>query len=283
MIELNKEYYAEPYYFFLKENANTIDVYFSVQRTLNEARKKDEKISVPKKNQKELKKVVSNLGKQKDKKYTVDDLKKIITRVSKKNGEVSELIDFDGTMNDSSTPILDMSMHPRKTMDQTVRATRTPKPPYTGTYRVYYGESTEDEPTIQEVDYSDAFGYEETEELDGKETFKFLKDKMEMEPEEAYKRTKQFGKDPSGKRDKSSKYYKDKNFVTKATLSEIQKQKMMKMIEDLLHKKTDDHEISKKSADASSMLKRNVKALKKMADKEGLSVKDLMMLLKNEQ
>lgn len=282
MIELNKEYFASPYYFFLKENRNTIDVYFSVQTTLSEARKKDEKISVPKSKEKSLKSVVSKLGKQKNKKYGLDDLKKIITKVKGSKEEMTEFIDFDGTMNDSSTPILDMGMHPRKTMDQTVRATRSPKPPYTGTYRVYYGESTEDEPTIQEVDYSDAFGYEETEDMDGKETFDYLKNKMEMEPEEAYNRTKQFGKDPSGKRDKNSKYYKDKNFVTKATLSEIEKQKVRKMIEDIMSKKTDDHELSRKT-EASAMLKKNIKTLKKMADKEGLSIRDLMNLLKGEQ
>ena len=282
MIELNKEYFASPYYFFLKENRNTIDVYFSVQTTLSEARKKDEKISVPKSKEKSLKSVVSKLGKQKNKKYGLDDLKKIITKVKGSKEEMTEFIDFDGTMNDSSTPILDMGMHPRKTMDQTVRATRSPKPPYTGTYRVYYGESTEDEPTIQEVDYSDAFGYEETEDMDGKETFDYLKNKMEMEPEEAYNRTKQFGKDPSGKRDKNSKYYKDKNFVTKATLSEIEKQKVRKMIEDIMSKKTDDHELSRKT-EASEMLKKNIKVLKKMADKEGLSIRDLMNLLKGEQ
>ena len=282
MIELNKEYFASPYYFFLKENRNTIDVYFSVQTTLSEARKKDEKISVPKSKEKNLKSVVSKLGKQKNKKYGLDDLKKIITKVKGSKEEMTEFIDFDGTMNDSSTPILDMGMHPRKTMDQTVRATRSPKPPYTGTYRVYYGESTEDEPTIQEVDYSDAFGYEETEDMDGKETFDYLKNKMEMEPEEAYNRTRQFGKDPSGKRDKNSKYYKDKNFVTKATLSEIEKQKVRKMIEDIMSKKTDDHELSRKT-EASEMLKKNIKVLKKMADKEGLSIRDLMNLLKGEQ
>jgi hypothetical protein len=282
MLELNKEYFANPYYFFLKENRNTIDVYFSVQTTLSEARKKDEKISVPKSKEKELKSVVSKLGKRKDKKYNLNDLKKILSKVGKKKDEFTEIVNFDGSMSDSSIPILDMTMHPRKTMDQTVRATRSPKPPYTGTYRVYYGESTQDEPTIQEVDYSDAFGYEETEELDGKETFKYLKDKMEMEPEEAYNRTKQFGKDPSGKRDKSSKYYKDKNFVTKATLSEIEKQNMRKMIEDIMSKKTDDYELSQKS-EASEILKKNVKVLKKMADKEGVSLRDLMNLLKGEQ
>ena len=282
MIELNKEYFANPYYFFLKENEETIDVYFSVQNTISEARKKDEKITVSKSSEKKLKSVVSKLGKQKDKKYSLDDLKKIIKKTDNKKDEVTELINLDGSLSDSSIPVLDMTMHPRKTMDQTVRATRTPKPPYTGTYRVYYGESTEDEPTIQEVDYSDAYGYEETEDLDGKETFNYLKNKMEMEPEEAYNRTKQFGKDPSGKRDKNSKYYKDKNFITKATLSEIEKQRVRKMIEDIMSKKTDDHELSQKT-EASEMLKRNIKALRKMSDKEGLSLRDLLTLIKNEQ
>jgi len=198
------------------------------------------------------------------------------------DGEIDELIDKDGTFLSSKIPILDPAVTPRKTMDQTVRATRTPKPPYTGTYRVYYGESTEDEPTIQEVDYSEAYGYEETEDLDGKETFDYLKNKMDMEPEEAYNRTKQFGKDPSGKRDKNSKYYKDKNFITKATLSEIEKQRVRKMIEDIMSKKTDDHELSQKT-EASALLKRNIKALRKMSDKEGLSLRDLLTLIKNEQ
>ena len=282
MIELNKEYFANPYYFFLKENEETIDVYFSVQTTLSEARKKDEKITVSKSSEKKLKSVVSKLGKQKDKKYSLDDLKKIIKKTDDKKDEVTELVNLDGSLSDSSIPVLDMTLHPRKTMDQTVRATRTPKPPYTGTYRVYYGESTEDEPTIQEVDYSEAYGYEETEDLDGKETFEYLKNKMEMEPEEAYNRTKQFGKDPSGKRDKNSKYYKDKNFITKATLSEIEKQRVRKMIEDIMSKKTDDHELSQKT-EASALLKRNIKALRKMSDKQGLSLRDLLTLIKNEQ
>ena len=255
-----KEYFRSPYYFFLKEGRNSLDLYFSVQETLTEARKKDEKITVSKSSEKKLKSVVSKLGKQKDKKYSLDDLKKIIKKTDDKKDEVTELVNLDGSLSDSSIPVLDMTLHPRKTMDQTVRATRTPKPPYTGTYRVYYGESTEDEPTIQEVDYSDAYGYEETEDLDGKETFDYLKNKMEMEPEEAYNRTKQFGKDPSGKRDKNSKYYKDKNFITKATLSEIEKQRVRKMIEDIMSKKTDDHELSQKT-EASEMLKRNIKIL----------------------
>ena len=37
----------------------------------------------------------------------------------------------------------------------------------------------------------DAFGYVETKDMDGKETFKFLVKKMGMTPDEAKKRTKQ--------------------------------------------------------------------------------------------
>ena len=57
---------------------------------------------------------------------------------------------------------------------------------------------------------------------------------------------------------------------------------MRKMIEDIMSKKTNDNELSQK-LEASEMLKKNVKVLKKMADKEGLSLRDLMNLLKGEQ
>jgi hypothetical protein len=176
-------------------------------------------------------------------------------------------------------------MHPRKTMDQTVRATRSPKPPYTGTYRVYYGESTEDEPTIQEVDYSDAFGYEETEELDGKETFNYLVKKMGMEPDDAKERTKQFGKDPSGNRTKNApkKIRNKKGFIDRMTLSEIQRQKMIKAIDEiLLNRKNSDGELGEKEDKASKIIKKNVDSLKKMAEKEGLTINQLIKMLKSE-
>ena len=62
----------------------------------------------------------------------------------------------------------------------------------------------------------------------------------------------------------------------------FEKQNMRKMIEDIMSKKTDDYELSQKS-EASEILKKNVKVLKKMADKEGVSLRDLMNLLKGEQ
>jgi hypothetical protein len=58
---------------------------------------------------------------------------------------------------------------------------------------------------------------------------------------------------------------------------------MIEMIEDLLSKRSSDNELSRKDIDASKLLRRNVKVLKKMADKEGLSIRDLVKLLQNEQ
>ena len=146
-------------------------------------------------------------------------------------------------------------------------------------YRTYYGESE-----VKEIDMSGAFGYEETEDMDGKDTYKFLVKKMGMEPDDAKERTKQQGKDPSGKKDKKSKYYKDPNFITRATLSEIQKQKAIKVVEDILTKKknSDSADINKKNVDVSRMLKRNLEVLKKQAEKEGVSITDLIKMLKRE-
>jgi hypothetical protein len=105
-----------------------------------------------------------------------------------------------------------------------------------------------------------------------------------MEPEEAKERTKQQGKDPSGKKDEKSPYYDEKGFVTKATISEIQKQKMIKVLEDILvNKKSKDSDISdKEPKKASNIVKKNINTLKKQAEKDGISVGELIKMLKSE-
>jgi hypothetical protein len=174
-------------------------------------------------------------------------------------------------------------MHPKRTMDQQIVATRQTNNPITRGYRVYYGESKEEEPVVNEVDYSDAFGYEETKDLDGKKTYKTLVKKMGMEPEEAKDRTKQFGKDPSGKRDSKSKFKNKKGFVGKLTLSEMEKLEMKKMLEDILSKRSsDDADVVKKEHPTSKILKKNLESIKRMAEKEGISVNQLVKMLKSE-
>jgi hypothetical protein len=184
-------------------------------------------------------------------------------------------------MSNSAIPILDPKLHPKKTMDQTIAMARITNDPIARGYRSYYGESVEE---IEEIDMSGAFGYEETEDMDGKDTFEYLVKDMGMEPDDAKERTKQQGKDPSGKKDKKSPYYKDPNFITRATLSEIQKQKAIKVVEDLLVKKksSGNGEVNKKELETSRMLKRNLSVLKKQAEKEGISVSELIKMLKSE-
>ena len=267
MITINQEFYSSPYYFFIKESNDKYSLYFSIEETLVEARKKDEMIKVPKDKIEHVKKYLESLTKEKSKK----------NKKQVKN-ELDELVNADGGMTNSKIPILDPRLHPKKTLDQTIAAARITNDPIRRGYRTYFGESE-----ISEEDMSDAFGYEETKDMDGKETFKYFVKKLELEPDDAKERTKQQGKDPSGKRDKKSKYKNDKNFVSRQILPEIQKQKAIKVLEDILmNKGSDDKEVGKKELKSSKILTKNINTLKKQAEKEGLSISDLIKILKSE-
>jgi DNA-binding transcriptional regulator YhcF (GntR family) len=169
-------------------------------------------------------------------------------------------------------------------MDQTVAAARITNDPIARGYRTYYGESVDE---VKEEDMSGAFGYEETKDMDGRETFEYFRDELKMDEPDAWDRTIEQGKDPSGKKDKNSQYKNDKNFVTRATLSEIQKQKAIKMVEDLLmkNKNSDNSEVGKKKKNEEEVpffLKKNIKSLVKQMEKQGYSKKDLIKMLSGE-
>jgi hypothetical protein len=265
MLTLDKEFFSPPYYFYLKENKNTYSLYFSVENTLNEARKKDEVVKIPKNKLKKVEDYLKKVLKVKNK--TTEKVK----------SEIEELVDGDGGFMSSKIPILDPKMHPRKTMDQTVAMARQTNDPITRGYRLY-----------RESDMSDAFGYEETKDLNGKETYKYYKDELEMEPEDAKERTLKQGKDYTGKKDKRSKYYKDKNFITRATLLEIQKEKAIKVLEDMLSKKTDTGKSELGSKEKKSieelpvLVRKSIKNLLRHAENNGISKKDIVKFLKSE-
>jgi len=276
MIQIDKEFYSNPYYFLLREKGNEYHLYLSSENTLVEARKKDVMIKVPKDKVEKVKKYINSLTKKKTKKTTKEV-----------GGEIEELVNSDGSMSNSKIPILDPRLHPIKTMDQTVAAARITNDPIARGYRTYYGESVEE---IGEEDMSGAFGFEETKELDGKETYEYFRDELEMNDEEAWDRTEEQGKDPSGKKDEKSLYKKDKNFVTRATLSEIQKQKAIKVLEDILMKqknlsKSDVVEKQKETEEEKEIpkiIQKNLNTLIKQMEKQGLSKKDLIKILKGE-
>jgi hypothetical protein len=285
-----KEYYKHPYYFFLKEGKETITLYFGVENTLSEARKKDEKISFNKKDKKYIEKELTKIFQDKKSK-TTDDVKK---RLEKSKSEIEELVDYDGTFLSSKIPILNPYLSPKGTTDQEVVATRQTNNPVTRGYRVYWGESEDEEGNVvSEIDLSDTFGGPETKDLNGPETFeKFYKD-FELPAEEAAERTRQQGKEPDPREHKKKlkrvpkKIRKKKNYIDTLTLverrklEEERKEKMRKMVEDMvLGKKSKDSEISKKGSAMSKLLTKNLESIKKIAEKEGISLSELIKILK---
>ena len=198
----------------------------------------------------------------------------------KEKGEIDELIDFDGTMTNSKIPILDPHLHPKKTTDQTVAMSRIVQDPLLRGFRVYYGEST-----VKEEDMSDAFGYEETQFMDAEETIKYLEKELGLEPESAEMRADEFGK--SEKRDEKSEFKDEKGFVGRPILKEktkvYTKKEVEEVIENLLTKKEDVDDIQPKEPKSmSDILVRNVKALRKLAEKEGISLSQLSKMIKGE-
>jgi len=287
-MKLNKEYFQSPYYFFLKEDKEGGILYYSMSQTIVESRTKKEKIKVDKTDMEVAKKVVSKIIKDKSIK-NLSQLKKLLNitigqKSEKEDGEISELVDATGAFKSSRMPPINHTLTQTRTMDQIV-LNRMTNNPVTRGYRRYYGENVESDDVINETDFSDAFGYEETKNMDGKKTFNYFVDKLEMDPIEAIERTKQFGKDPTGKKTKKApkKIRKQKGFIDRMTLAEMEKENAIKMIEDMLvNKSNGDSEIVEKGDPIKKILQKNIQSLKNMAEKNGISIADLIKMFKSE-
>jgi len=207
----------------------------------------------------------------------------------KTDGEMTELVDSDGTFAGSAIPILNLGLHPRKTQDQTVITTRQTNNPVVRGYRVYYGESVDkdDEKLLDEVDMSDAFGYEETEDAPTYSKANKVLKKMGIEdPIERQDRLEVMGFDPNLDKQlkQEKKRGKCKNCFTKRRLSETEKENIIKMIDEiLLKKKNDSDDIvknDKTETPVSKILMRNLQSIKRIADKEGININQLVKILK---
>ena len=195
------------------------------------------------------------------------------------DGELAELVNSDGTFIGSNIPLLQGGLHPRKTTDQTVAMSRQTNNPIIRGYRTYYGESTEDknEDIIDEVNFSDAFGYEETKDAKNyKEAWNILKELGIEDPIELDSRLKQLGFE--------RKYPKHKR-----RLSETEKQKLIKMVDEiLLKKKKSSDDLVKKTKDEddddnkpiNQLLVRNLQSIKRIADKEDIDINKLIKILR---
>lgn len=289
MIELNEEYFQSPYYFYLKDKGDKVAVYFAVESTITESRKNDEVIVVDKEIFKDIQKVISNIlksGKKLSKNYVHKLLDSKAKSKHQPDGEIGELVNPGGSIVGSSIPILNQRNLAKKTMDQTVRMTRSNQFPF---IRVYYGEGEEiDGRVLDEVDQSESFGFEETE--DAKtygQAAKIMKKMGVEDPIERDERLKRLGFDP--KLDKElnieKKRGKCKNCFTKRRLSELAKEKVDEI---LITKKSKDKEIVKKPKTEkdgsqnvmSKLLIRNIEAIKRLAEKENISIDKLIKHLK---
>jgi hypothetical protein len=281
----------EPYYFFLKEKADKIAVYYSVSNTLAESRKQDDVIEVDKEVFEEMQKLISKILKS-GKKLSKEQVHKLLDSKSKKketDGEIEELVDPDGSIISSSIPILNQRNLAKKTMDQTVRMTKSNQFPF---IRIYYGESEEGKGnTLSEVDQSESFGFEETEDAPTYDVANKILKKMAVEdPIERDERLKRFGFDRQldNQLKREKKRGKCKNCFTKRRLAELEKEKMDKMLDEiLLSKKSKDKDVVKKTKGETKtdtpvykILMRNIEAVKRLADKEGIDIEKLVKRLK---
>jgi hypothetical protein len=280
-MQSNKEYFNDYYYFNLIENGNDLTLYYSVADTLSESEKGEKKLDLKQSSKGKIKSLISKLLKS-NKKVSTKSIEKKFKEVDAE-GEIDELVDSDGTMLGSNIPILNLRLSPRKTTDQTIPMSRVSNDPVTRGYRVYWGESEDKQDNIvSEIDYSDAFGYEETENKDFKDTVNTLKD---MGVENAIERAKQFGKLPKQKR-KGGKL--KQRLVEKEKLEESQRQEMIKMVEDILTKKSKkDGDVVKKVEDTqksiSQFLLKNLKSIRRLAEKENISIEQLIKALKYDE
>jgi hypothetical protein len=100
-------------------------------------------------------------------------------------------------------------------------------------------------------------------------------------------RARKFGKRNDTKVVKNKKgqtIIKNLNLFEKETLDEIKKQKMIKMVEDMLSKKEKNKsEVIPKDSPISKLLVKNLESIKRLADKEGISINKLINILKKSE
>ena len=207
----------------------------------------------------------------------------------KSGGEIDELVNSDGSMIGKSTPMLDLGMHPRKTMDQTVIAPRQTNNPVVRGYRVYSGESEDkaDEKMLDEYNLKPTFAYDETEDVSTYEKADEVLIDLGIEDDcERHERLEVLGFDPEldDQLEDEKEHGECEDCFTKRRLAELEEAQMKKMIDEIIvGKKSNDNDFVKKTKEEededkspiSKILMRNIESIKKIAEKEGISLNKL--------
>lgn len=255
MINLNEEYFESGYYFLLREKKDGIHMWYSVSKTINEAREQDDYIKFPKEMLGKVQKYLDRLTKNKKSK-TQKEVK----------SELEELVDGDGNLNSSRVPILDPRLFPKKTMDQTVASATQPSGDLWWTSRGGWGKTYYSESEVKEEDMSGAFGYEETKDLPPKQTIKKLAD---MGVDNPVERAIEFGKDPKIKQSKKARGSKMRiRLQEKEAIDSFRKDEMEKIVKEiLLSKKKNDKDLTKKTKETNMSKKNKMDVLTKKISK----------------
>ena len=297
MIEFGKEYFNKPYYFYLKDRGDKISVYYSVSNTITESRKKDEELEFDKKDSDRIKKFISRLfdsGKKIPKSQLDKMLKTMKSKRKKEGGEIDELVKADGSMMGSNVPILNQRLVTKNTMDQTVKMTTGNVWPFV---RMYFWESEDDQDnSIIENDLSVSFGGAETSGATSyEEANEILYDMGVEDPIERQERTERLGFDPDldNQLDYEQEVGECEDCFVKKRLTELGEAQMRQMVDEiLLGKKSKNKDLVKQFKDEqntkdegpiSKILKRNIESIKKIAEKEGISIHKLMKHFKDSE
>ena len=188
--------------------------------------------------------------------------------------EVTELLDFDGSIQSSKIPPgADnvKSISSRKTTDDVVKATRQAGS-WTGAghyFKRYYGESIEE---LGEHDMSEVLGFEDTEFKDAGETIDYFEKEHDMDETEATERAESMGK--TTKLDSNGQ----QRLTEKEKLKKISEDKAKNMIEALLSSKEEGREISNGE---NSLLDIKIKQLLRLSSVEGMSEDELLKKIKS--
>ena len=133
---------------------------------------------------------------------------------------------------------------------------------------------------------SDAFGYEETEDVSTYGNANKVLKKMGIEdPFERHDRLEVMGFDPEYDKElkQEKKRGKCKNCFTKRRLSEIERDEIHKAIDEIvLDKKNKNEDVIEKDDDkpVKKIITRNLQSIKKIAEKEGININQLIKILK---
>jgi len=190
--------------------------------------------------------------------------------------EVTELVDFDGSMVSSKIP-------PGTDTNKTIGASKTTDDAVKGTsqagvwtggghyFKRYYGESVEE---IGEHDMSEVLGFEDTEFKNAEETIEYFEKEHDMDEVEATERAESMGKT------KNLDERGQQRLTEKERLKKLSEDKARKMIEVLLSKKDSGGEISDGK---NSLLDIKIKQLVRLASAEGVSVDELLKKIGNNE